>query len=470
VAGRLNAFQKAMFRWNDIYPYNAVHIVRVLRKLDRERLRNVITGEIGDLGLGGFSIDRRLGAYSFTGGGKGIEVRFVPSRGEDTSVLSREVETELNRPFPYSPPSPFRFFAVETADSFYLGLVYFHAIAGAESIALLLHGIINRYMERNSRAYSSPLDLYPRHGGMKSIVRPSLLAGQLRMMLRHIGNIRRSCRPRYRQMEDYRNAYTTFVIEPDQFHRIVATAKRWGVTLNDFFLAVILRSLAPLAASRLRAPRRRQISVASIANIRKDLKVDTSRTFGLFLGSFNVSHEVPEGITLEALARDLQRQTDPIKRYKTYLLSPLELKAAEVIISLLGCGRRARFYAKNYPLWAGITNMNMNTILPLEQGEVPGYYLRGVSTGPVTPCVFAITTLGEKVNVGVSYRTTVYRPEEMEGIVNRFLRTIGEPGVCHERESLEGYCVAGGTDLPLQLCYWRTYRSRRCVAAEREGR
>lgn len=430
MSGRLNTFQKAMLRWNDIHPYNAVHIVQVLRKLDRERLRNVITGELGDLGLGGLRIDRRLCTYSFTGGGEDMEVRFVPSRSEDASVLSREVETELNRPFPYSTPSPFRFFAVETTDSFYLGLVYFHAIAGAESIALLLHGIINRYMELSSRPYSPPLDLYPRHGGMKSIVRPSLLAGQFRLMLRHIGNMRRSCRPRCRDMEDYHNAYTAFVIEPDRFHRIVATAKRWGVTLNDFFLAVILRSLSPLAGARLRAPRRRQISAASIANIRKDLKVDTSRTFGLFLGSFSVSHEVPEGITLEALARDLQRQTDPIKRYKTYLLSPLELKAAEVIISLLGGGRRARFYARNYPLWAGITNMNMNTILPLKHGAIPGYYLRGVSTGPVTPCVFAITTMGEKVNVGVSYRTAVYRPEDMEGIVDRFLRTIEEPGVC----------------------------------------
>jgi len=359
-----------------------------------------------------------------------MEVRFVPSGSEEPSIISREVEAELNRPFPQSTLSPFRFFAVETADSFCLGLVYFHAIAGAESIALLLRGIINRYMERSNRPYVPPLDLYPQHYGIKSFVHPSLLGGQFRLMLRHMGNMRRSCRPRYRKMEDYRNAFTAFVIEPDRFHRIVATAKRWGVTLNDFFLAVILLSLSPLAGARLRAPRRRQISVASIANIRKDLKIDASRTFGLFLGSFSVSHEVPEGITLEALARDLQHQTDMIKRHKTYLLFPLELKVAEVLIPLLGGGRVARFYAKNYPLWAGITNMNLNPISPLDYEEGPGYYLRGVSTGPVTPCVFAITTVGEKINVGVSYRTAVYKPEAMDRIVNRFLHIIEEPEVC----------------------------------------
>lgn len=418
-----------MLRWNDIHPYNAVHIVRVLRRLDRDRLRDVINREIGDLGLGGFSIDRRLQTYAFAGGHEGIELRFVDAGADDTSVLSHEVETELNRPFPAGTQSPFRFFAVEQSDFFNLGLVYFHAIAGAESIALLLQGIVQRYMERGSRPYSLPLDLYPKPSDIKSIIRPSLVAGQFRQMLRQIGNLRRSCRPRYQKTEDYRNAFKIFVIRQEQFQKIVATAKRWGVTLNDFFLAVILRSVSPLAEARFRAPRRRLISAASIANIRKDLKVDASRTFGLFLGSFSVSHEVPEGISLESLARDLQRQTDLIKKYKTYLMAPLELKAAEFLIRVLGVDRRARFYTRNYPLWAGITNMNLNTVWPQEQGDGPGDYLRGVSTGPITPCVFAVTTVGEKVNIGVSYRTAVYRSEDMEGIVDRFILAIEGPEV-----------------------------------------
>ncbi|MBI5633757.1 MAG: hypothetical protein HZA15_09800 [Nitrospirae bacterium] len=429
MAGRLNTFQKAMLQWNDIHPYNAVHIVRVMQYLDRAHLTNAINAEIGDLGLGGFSINRRKGTYTFTGGHEGIELRFVDAGADIASVLSHEAEAELNRPFPVNAPSPFRFFAVDCPDSFYFGLVYFHAIAGAESIALLLQCLVQRYRERGRRPYSLPLDLYPKPSNVKPFIRPSLLAGQFRQMLRQIENLRGSCRPRYHKTEDHKNAFKTFVIRQEQFQKIVATAKRWGVTLNDFFLAVILRSVSPLAEARFRAPRRRQISAASIANIRKDLKVDVSRTFGLFLGSFSVSHEVPEGISLESLARDLQRQTDLVKKYKTYLLSPLELKAAEFLVRMLGSGRRSRFYTRNYPLWAGITNMNLNTIWPQGQGDGPGDYLRGVSTGPITPCVFAITTVGEKVNVGVSYRTAVFRPEDMEGIVNRFIHAIEGPEV-----------------------------------------
>lgn len=428
MAGRLNTFQKAMLQWNDIHPYNAVHIVKLPQRLDKERLRDVITREISDLGLSGFSLDRRQSSYAFTGGDEGIEIRFMLADAEDRSLLSREVEAELNRPFPDTISSPFRFFAVQRSESFHLGLVYFHAIAGAESIALLLRSIVQKYLEQEGSTFSLPLDLYPKHSGLKSI-RPSLLTGQLLQIVRQLANLRRSCRPRHRKGEDYWNAYTRFVISQEQFQRIAATAKRWGVTLNDLFLALILQSVAPLAESRFKAKRRRQISAASIANIRKDLKVDASKTFGLFLGSFSVSHEVPKGISLETLASEIKQQTNAIKHYRSYLLSPLELKAAGLFMPMLSLHRRARFYARNYPLWAGITNMNLNTVWPMKQGEGPVDYLRGVSTGPITPCVFAITTVGEKVSIGVTFRRAVYKSEDMEGIINRFLLAIEDQEV-----------------------------------------
>ncbi len=414
-----------MLRWNDIHPYNAVHIVHVQQKLDRERLRCAITREIRDLGLGSFIIDRVQGTYAFADDTNAIELRFLAAADEVTPVLSQLVEAELNRPFSNRMLSPFRFFVVEETEAFYLGLVYFHAVAGAESVAFLMNLILNRYMEREHQSCSLPLDLYFRPSVLKRTVRPSLMVGQLRLLMRHVANVRRSCRPNYRDMENHRNAFFSFVIQEERFHQILAKAKQWGVTLNDFFLAGILWSLSPLAWKRLKAQRRRLLSAGSIANIRKDLMVEESRTFGLFLGSFIVSHEVLEDITLEALARDLQRQTSQIKKYKTYLFSLLELKAAEVLIPYLS-GGEARFYAKNFPLWAGITNMNLNAIWARENRNEVTDYLRIVSTGPVTPCVFAITTLGQRINVGVSYRTAVYSPVDMQEIVCRFQGIIEE--------------------------------------------
>ena len=45
-----------------------------------------------------------------------------------------------------------------------------------------------------------------------------------------------------------------------------------------------------------------------IVNLRKDLGVDSRRTFGLFLGSFMVTHEVPEGMSLRELRALARRE------------------------------------------------------------------------------------------------------------------------------------------------------------------
>ncbi len=429
MPGRLNTFQKAMLQWNDMHPYNVVHIVEVRGPLDKELLRHAISSEITELGLNGFRLNRRKCTYAYTGGDADIAVRFLPADAQDRCLIDREVEAELNRPFPADMHLPFRFFAIERPDAFHIGLVYFHAVAGAESIALLLRSIVQRYTGHRDRIFSFPLDLYPKHSALRSI-HPSLFSGQLQCIMNQIASLRRSCRPRRRKPEEQWNAFTTFFISKEQFHQLSTAAKRWKVTLNDLFLSIILKAVAPLAESRFKAKKRRQMTVASIANIRKDLKVDATHTFGLFLGSFIVSHEVPRDISTEVLARDLKRQTDRIKKYKSYLIAPLELKAAGFFMPMLKPGRRAAFYAKNYPLWAGITNMNLNTIWPMNQGERPAGYLRGVSTGPITPCVFAVTTVGEQITVGVSYRSSVYTPEDMNGIVDRFRRVVEEPEGC----------------------------------------
>ena len=56
--------------------------------------------------------------------------------------------------------------------------------------------------------------------------------------------------------------------------------------------------------------------------------------------------------------------------------------------------RRKKFYQKNYPLWGGITNMNLNSLWTSGQKRVPLDYFRAVSTGPATPLVLSVTTVG----------------------------------------------------------------------------
>ena len=48
-------------------------------------------------------------------------------------------------------------------------------------------------------------------------------------------------------------------------------------------------------------------------------------------------------------------------------------------------------------------------------------YFRGVSTGPATPLVLSVTTVGNRVNIGLSYRLTVFSKEVIQDLKCRFI-------------------------------------------------
>ena len=130
---------------------------------------------------------------------------------------------------------------------------------------------------------------------------------------------------------------------------LIVTAKTWQVTVNDLLLASLMRSLAPLAGNRAATDRRKNISLGCIVNIRKDLAVDSPRTFGLFLGSFMVTHAVPEGISLQQLASELRDQTSAIKRHRLYLGTPWELALARRLLSFFSPASGRSFIKRTIP-------------------------------------------------------------------------------------------------------------------------
>jgi hypothetical protein len=168
------------------------------------------------------------------------------------------------------------------------------------------------------------------------------------------------------------------------------------------------------------------ISLGCIVNQRNDLGLDGKRVFGVFLGSFTVTHAVPEGIGLQRLAQDVAMQTARIKLHKLYLASPLELELARFAFGRFSLDRRKKFYAKFYPLWGGITNMNLNRLWDQRNGPAPMDYFRGVSTGPVTPLALSVTTVGQGMNLGLSYRTTTFSREDIANVQSSFWEQLRE--------------------------------------------
>lgn len=417
MRGRLNLFQAAMLRWRELAPYNAVHVAELPGPLDVARLTDTIAAHLTSLGITGLVLDAKRRRFEYAGGPAHVVVDILVRGPDSIRVLEQEMERQLNTAFAADGAlDPFRFFALDAGDSFHLGVAYDHVIAGGDSIVALLKGIAVRYAGGVLPALPAP-DLYPptygrlfRRNALKFYLGQYLLPS---MLLRS----RRAFRPRYRFGDDWYSAVASLELPPPLYAAVLRTAKSWGVTLNDLLLAMLLTALAPEVPERLDARRRKEIAIASVINLRQELAPGPEAAFGQFLSSFLVSHPVPAGITLEALARDIHAQTQRVKRRKLYLQTLYMIAWGGVVWPFLTPAQRTQMHAKNYPVWAGMTMLNVEAIW----NDAPGdarvlHYLRAVSTGPFTPILMMPASVGDCLHIGVSYRTAAFDKEDIARI------------------------------------------------------
>jgi len=412
-----------MLRWRGLHPYNAVHVVRIEQRLDKARLERDINDELRALGLTGYVLEQNRRRFRFEGGPAGIVLR-VTSCGEySESVLRAEMEAELNDSFASDGPMhPFRFFAVDGGEAFHLGLAYDHFIAGGDSIAVVLGSIVDRHLGRGAAGMiARPLDVYPPTLARLFVRQAAAVLRGVFGLPQMISSCRRSSRPPATAADDGANGFVHYRGEPGELDAVMKAAKDWGVTLNDVFLAAALLALSPLAVGRAQAARRKELAVGSIVNIRQELLPGPDRTFGQCLGSFRMSHPVPEAITLRQLAQDVHVETDRVKRGKLYLVTLLALGLTGCLWPLLSDRHRRGFYFKHHPVWAGVTMLNVNAYWSGPRlSNPPLEYLRTAATGPLSPIVFALTTAGDMLQVGISYRRAAFSRRAIEELASRF--------------------------------------------------
>ncbi len=420
MRGKLNLFQATMLRWRELHPYSAVHAVHVASPLDAARLRSAIARELEARGLTHLTLDAAQARYEYAGGHAHVELPVLAGGTDPRLVMDREIERQLNDRFAADGAlDPFRFFVVDATTSFDFALAYDHFIAGGDSIVLLLQAILARYEARGEApAPPQPVpELYPRtfrhllwrHAG--AMLRGMLSLPRLALSCRH------SHRPRYLRWPDPTNGFASFRLAPAEFAAVLRLAKDWNVTLNDLMIAVMLLTLSPLAEKRQTARRRIYLSAASIINIRGDVAADARAYFGQFLSSFRVAHLVPPGIGLRELAQDIHVQTTQWKERKLYLQTLVVMFYSSVVWRFLGLDQRQRFHLKNWPVWVGVTMLNVDALWREGGAADPSPpYRRAVSTGPLSPMIVAVTTARGELEAGISYRTGAFERETVERI------------------------------------------------------
>jgi hypothetical protein len=427
LPGRLNLFQKAMLGWRDLHPYNAVHAARIERPLDRVALEQAIRETLAAAGLTGLELDRRRRRYAWRGGPSRITVDVVPGGDDWRETLARVFERELNAPFARDGAfEPFRFFAVDLGDAFFLGLAYDHFIAGGDSIVVLLSALAGRYA--GAHAAEEPLARYPRTHRRLFLRHPLAFCRSLARLPAMGASCRRTIRPHYRPIEEGHNAFRFFTLDSDRFATLRAAARSFGVTLNDVLIAIMLLAQDAMLPARNRNARRSELGVASIMNLREAHGDDARRTFGQFLSSYRISHPVPPAIALRDLGLVVPRMTGRIKRERLYLATLSAVAVDRVIGRFQTPKQRMGAYAKGYPVGAGISSLNVDSLWPLTGNEGAPAYVRGVPTGPTSPLAVAITTANGELCAGLSYRTAAFTPDAIARIENDIRRRIDALG------------------------------------------
>jgi len=412
-----------MLRWRATYPYNAVHVAELPGPLDEARLSKAIDGYLTDAGIGKLALDCERRRYEYAKGPVHVDVPILQARGDTLALLEREMERHLNAGFGEDGAAfmPLRFFAVDSGPSFHLGVAYDHFVAGGDSVVALLKAIAARYDGSLPANLGAP-ETYPRtyaklfaSNALAFYIGQYMLPG---MLLR----ARRAFRPLYPHGDDKYNAFASFELPPHVHAGVVRASKAWAVTRNDLMLAMMLCAISPEVEGRRGATRRNEIAVASVINLRDQVAESPHRAFGQFLSSFLVSHTVPADITLEALARDVHAQTERVKRRKLYLQTLFLIACGGLAWRFMTPEQHKQMDAKNYPVWGGLSALNVEAIWNGVPGNTPVlHYLRAVSTGPIAPIVVAPASVGDGLHIGVTYRTSAFTREDIERINERFM-------------------------------------------------
>jgi hypothetical protein len=420
MKGKLNLFQAAMVRWREMHPYNAVHVVHVPRPLDAARLEAGIRRRFEQLGLTGLGLDRRRLRYEWSGGASAATIAALAGGADPLATLHGEIERQLNLAFPTEGRfDPFRFFAVVDETSFHLGIAYDHFVAGGDSIVLLLQRLVEDYcgIEPSGPALPAPALYPPKYRRLFARQAIPLVKG-LASLRALIASCRRSVRPRYAHGGDGYNGVAFFRLDSGEHTKLARTAHDWEMTQNDLFLSILLWILSPRIAERREAKRRRELAVASIVNVRRDFGEKAANGFVPLLASFRVAHAVPPGMGLRELATFVHAETSHVKRGKLYLQTLLAIGLSGMQWRFLSVEQRQGFYAKNYAVWAGMTPLYLDALWPAARTyPFRLEYVRAVATGPLSPIVVALTTLGEAVQIALSFRTAALDRERVDGII-----------------------------------------------------
>ena len=407
----LNAFQRLARAWERVHPYNAAQVLRVRGALDLPAVERAWAAALEGTGLGRVRmVGEAFRHESLNGELMRYPVRLLPAG----TSLEAHLSAELNRPFDDPGEPPFRPFVVPADGGYLFGVVYQHWVADSVAIRLLLRAWFCRLYARDC---TTPVPLRHSDRGYWRLFGPHRggwrpLDVMMSLFRRHM-RYRRARKVQTFGPRDYPVAVLLREAPVGLIDRLCDRARAEGVKLNDVFLAAAAETCQRFVPAQRRA-NRPDLVVGSIVDLRPHA-ADAGRswagladTFGLFLGFTEVACRAADVRDFGRLVRSVAAQN---RRHRQLGIGPSSLGwmiAASAVARLVPDHELYHFYRKETPLLGGVSNVNLNGTWAAD--EHPGRlseYVRVSPTGPLTPLVFSLTTLGRRLHLSLTYRAAL---------------------------------------------------------------
>ena len=386
---RSTVFGSVMREWESIWPYNAAQTMVLTTPMSLSRVQASLDTALESVGIAW------LGASP------------VVSAIDPVSHIAQQ----MNKPFaPHDPPlRPF-------ACGSHVGLVYRHWPLDSVSVRLLMR-----------RWFESLHDLPPDAPPLFELHEPPMPVW--RSLFKHPGRLIDEYKQARLQKQVRRLAPSParshdvgFIVlaqpaQPVDVGPMLRAVRDRGLSLNDLFLAA-----AAIICHRLFAPDSPSRTWLTIGTIVDARSIDDRDLVGLKL-AFDRTAFPPESLgsidaTLTHLA--LKPRDKPTLAHSNWRLA-----------SMLRWTRndtpeqRLEFYRKRVAASGGISNVNLDRDWPAIHfpDRLRGYF-RTSPLGPALPLVFAPTTLGQSVNVTMTYRRDLLDPAQAASTLEEFLRLI----------------------------------------------
>jgi hypothetical protein len=424
-----------MLQWSELHPYNAAHTYQLSGPLNLPALHKAIREAFEHNALGVAEIDPQ-GVWYRHEAADPVESAEVEVLGGDElpeNRLTAHLARELNRPFARPRCRPFRFGVIDAGPgSHYVSLTYDHWAADSVGARLLMRHVLGRYLQLDIPENQGTLDLYP--GTYREVfahrLRGSHLALPVLRSIRSWFDNRSAWRVAYASVSQMAIGCARRAVRPGTVQKVRRFARAHEASVNDVFLAVLARAMADFLPRRSCKAGAAPMALGTIVDTRGDAGEDLSESLGTFLGYFVVRVAGDRSIGLDELTRGISATTRLEKARRSYLDSAVDFRVAGAIWPRLKPESRLHFARRALPLTAGTSNVYLRGSWIDRYGG--GRILdvcRAVSNGPTLPLVVSLTTLGENLNVAVSYRLTGFSQAKIDGIVQSFveqLETLGD--------------------------------------------